>query len=405
MDDFRCFLSSSNGPPQPPNTNNSHNSRGNDNYGSHYNSGNNEEGKLNRDNSNLDSPYQSKGSLSDKLKCHCQIPAIKRKVLKPGNNCGRDFFVCSKMQNDPKKCDYYKWADEIDGNDDFQPSNNTQRRKEIPKTSQRKCNGDAPNCECGIAGVSKIVKKEGPNCGKEFYVCSKGSTDTSRCNFFTWATTAGDLVANFKEYEAASSSVSDKNEAKCNCGLFAVKKTAKTGANPNKEFYTCAKSAGKCKYFQWVTDGDDLQGQSNFHDRGTKYESQYSSNTGKGNTNDTRTCYKCDKIGHFASNCPEGQSSSKSGFACYKCGESGHMAPNCPLAPSDGRNGQSSNASGFTCFKCGEPGHLAPDCGQGPSKGKGGKRGAGGSTRGNTKKSNTKKGGKKANQRQSSMKL
>lgn len=39
-------------------------------------------------------------------------------------------------------------------------------------------------CNCGIEAVEKTVRKEGNNCGKQFFACSKAQDDSTRCNFF-----------------------------------------------------------------------------------------------------------------------------------------------------------------------------------------------------------------------------
>lgn len=44
---------------------------------------------------------------------------------------------------------------------------------------------DATNCKCGNAAVKRTVRKDGPNKGKEFWVCRKPQGD--QCGFFEWA--------------------------------------------------------------------------------------------------------------------------------------------------------------------------------------------------------------------------
>ena len=43
---------------------------------------------------------------------------------------------------------------------------------------------EEPPCECSIPSVIRTVRKEGPNCGRQFYTCSKPQTDSGRCEYF-----------------------------------------------------------------------------------------------------------------------------------------------------------------------------------------------------------------------------
>lgn len=51
--------------------------------------------------------------------------------------------------------------------------------------------GHAPSCHCGQAAKVLIVRKEGPNMGKEFYGCEIGQRAQGGCGFFQWADDVG----------------------------------------------------------------------------------------------------------------------------------------------------------------------------------------------------------------------
>jgi DNA topoisomerase III len=58
---------------------------------------------------------QSAGS--DGLDCpKCNIPARKLTVKKDGPNKGRKFYLCPNKDDPNSSCNFFKWADEVDGN-------------------------------------------------------------------------------------------------------------------------------------------------------------------------------------------------------------------------------------------------------------------------------------------------
>ncbi|XP_048383775.1 endonuclease 8-like 3 isoform X2 [Stegostoma tigrinum] len=83
----------------------------------------------------------------------------------------------------------------------------------------------------------RLVKKEGDNKGRQFYVCSL--PQESQCDYFQWA----DLHFPF-----------------CNHGKRCImRRVLKLGPNNGRNFYVCSQGIGKqCNFFQWAENGSSI---------------------------------------------------------------------------------------------------------------------------------------------------
>ena len=81
-------------------------------------------------------------------------------------------------------------------------------------------------CKCGNLVPERIVRKEGPNLGREFYSCTT-------CDFFEWKTDGND----------------DNIDCDCKQTKACVRVVKKEGPNKGRTFYCCAKKM--CGFFKW----------------------------------------------------------------------------------------------------------------------------------------------------------
>ncbi|KAL3895782.1 MAG: hypothetical protein SGCHY_004492 [Lobulomycetales sp.] len=221
-------------------------SRRNDTSNSHYS------GPARAGSSRPENTMESSSSIPS---CDCNQAAVQRTVRKDGQNQGRSFFACGNSGS----CDFFQWADE-------KASQSPRKKQRIPEDTMQ---GSDCVCDCNVPAALKTVRKEGPNEGRMFHSCGRSGA----CNFFQWQDEPPTTRT-----RGAALEVKDRT---CACGLIAKKNTVfKEGPNKGKHFYSCVKTAGKCKYFEWADQGDQ----------------------GGSAVPSTGACYKCGEAGHmFAS--------------------------------------------------------------------------------------------------------
>ncbi|CAL8097451.1 unnamed protein product [Orchesella dallaii] len=242
-----------------------------------------------------------------------------------------------------------------------QNSYSTQRH-----TSNNQAISEEVLCSCGTVPETKTTRKEGPNCGRQFYKC-----DT--CGFFQWMNETGSNSvrnSNNQSFQSSgfgtqsfsssssimapppprqqgsyySNTTHQRNQAshsstrqsrsnndiagdipKCQCNKPAASYTVKKeGVNKGRKFFGCAIPYGaqeeRCGFFQWDVDGninpDDGAGNnSSFQGRsrgGSGFSDSYSgrgSSRGRGRGNAggakrARRCGICHQEGHTRRNCP-----------------------------------------------------------------------------------------------------
>ncbi|DAZ94738.1 TPA: hypothetical protein N0F65_011554 [Lagenidium giganteum] len=163
------------------------------------------------------------------------LPCIERTVNRDGTNKGRKFYVCSLSRDE--QCDHFDWADA--------PAGNTQRTRSSPVPSSNSAQaspmptpasggGSVPSCNGhNLPCVERTVNRDGPNKGRQFYVCSLPRDD--QCDHFAWA----DAVT-------VSIVCSGHNEP---CAERVVRKD---GPNKGREFFSCPRpQIENCGFFKW----------------------------------------------------------------------------------------------------------------------------------------------------------
>ncbi|KAJ3215748.1 DNA topoisomerase 3-alpha [Clydaea vesicula] len=128
--------------------------------------------------------YQPNIWSSTAILCQCGVPAALRKVKKEGPTFGRDFFGC-RNGKDFGGCDFFKWADEPDINNNNPFKAFSKNNYQQPRTLQHQntsFNESKATCKCGL--IAKVnTAKQGENKGRNFVSCVKS---TGRCGFFEW---------------------------------------------------------------------------------------------------------------------------------------------------------------------------------------------------------------------------
>ena len=93
-----------------------------------------------------------------------------------------------------------------------------------------------PRCKCNKLSSTNVVRKDGPNKGRVFFVCDV-------CKFFEWQDKMKDKVPQYNQAATGP---------QCKCKQPSVMRTAtKDGPNKGRSFWTCLSREG-CGYFLWV---------------------------------------------------------------------------------------------------------------------------------------------------------
>ena len=120
------------------------------------------------------------------------------------------------------------------------------------------------NCKCNQPAVSRTVRKEGPNKGRDFFCCSKPQGE--QCGYFKFSdeleqgggSQGGGGGGGFGSAVGfGGGGGSDPEAPVCQCGQVKLMRTVrKEGPTQNKQFFCCPKDREQqCQgAFQWVED-------------------------------------------------------------------------------------------------------------------------------------------------------
>ena len=210
--------------------------------------------------------------ISNTPLCQCNLPSAPRTVKKEGPTFGKEFFVCSKPQNDPVRCDFFAWADASvnTAKCSFNGSTSFSNSYDPPEPAG---GSGRVKCHCSLIAVLKTCRKEGANFDRQFYTCAKSGR---QCKFFQW------------EDEPAGQSF----------------------ASPSFNTNSGGSSSSSLSCFKCGQTGHFASSCTQAYN-GTDENRGYSKNS----STSIMSCYKCGEPGHFANACPQasGPSSSSRG--------------------------------------------------------------------------------------------
>ncbi|XP_019744278.1 DNA topoisomerase 3-alpha [Hippocampus comes] len=187
-------------------------------------------------------------------------------------------------------------------------------------------NSDVIVCNCGVDAILLIVRKEGPNQGRQFYKCNSGA-----CNFFLWAdqpSHQGALQNHWpppppqrpppppSQFLAIRNTVGAGGGAPnggagglmCNCNEATVTRTVqKDGPNKGRVFHTCGKPRDQqCNFFQWADENLLAQGGGPFNSNSGGGKKGRKLTGGKPPAaKKPRSCGICHTPGHTRLTCPQ----------------------------------------------------------------------------------------------------
>lgn len=342
--------------------------------------------------SNTATSFTANSSFRAPEKCSCGLDAGEKTVRKEGNNYGRQFFACSKPQDNSTRCNFFmvflaylksKWKDEI------------RRDEPLRHISMNRSNISVVNCHCAEPSATRNVKKEGANFGRQFLACAKAASDSTKCDFFQWCDESSDPTSSTQnrrpdliQTRPIANENSQNISVTCICGISAaLRNVKKEGSNFGKQFFACSKPQSdptKCDFFQWNDSSTD-----------SAYISRFEQNAQISATSKTK-CH-CNLIALTKTCSKAGQNQGRQFYTCTKSSarcnffqwideEGSGSFQRAEGFTFQGR-GSSSNSTGgisggITCFKCGQEGHFATNCNSRNDK----RRSSGNSSKGKRRK-------------------
>ncbi|KZT57049.1 prokaryotic type I DNA topoisomerase [Calocera cornea HHB12733] len=187
----------------------------------------------------------------------------------------------------------------------------------------RGAGGTAVSCRCGVPAAERTVVKETPNKGRKFWTCPNDPP----CGFFEWVDHAtGGGASNLQPAPAgrtvpakrthvarqeSQSSAAGGGVRSCRCDLTAVSRTVvKEGPNRGRIFWTCPNAEeARCGFFEWDDEPGGAQSSGAAQRTAVPIRNRSENTSSRGD----QECFKCGQVGHWASECPNGDQPAKRG--------------------------------------------------------------------------------------------